>query len=383
MEIDLLNTSQMFNIDRFINIDHLVASFPRCFNADVWSYLFHSSRGHLPVSVTYKKVYFCNGAIYIDASLFAVDPLNVSFVIRVPETFTSRVLSRFAPPIFGCIYSRISHPLSLILPCIFEHDVVSPVYVRLKRRCFSHPISVGWHVSFSPSFSRHMLRLIYDSRSGNFPDSYPYSFDEIHTQIPQLRVMSRSKRLAFILSVIAVFNRLSIPPKQIFNFFELIYQSFQCVILFSDDCKFRHTPHILVCPPGCGKTSLELRYAFGYLDTDFLLPPGPCNPAVVDAFVSNGFSIITNRWEYRLFRSPVLTVFQEDISSSLAHKGIFPSKEIGHSVPIRGLRVTYDQEKWLEAYSHLGDFLHRQIPFGFHNFSVALTSLLIEFYFTN
>lgn len=86
----------------------------------------------------------------------------------------------------------------------------------------------------------------------------------------------------------------------------------------------------LLAPPGTGKTQFTMSCPLGLIDTDWinskLLDQ---KPEIMDKLIRNGFSLISNRWEWtKIVSTPVIYIKPKDLVSSLRRKGIIPSELI-------------------------------------------------------
>lgn len=135
--------------------------------------------------------------------------------------------------------------------------------------------------------------------------------------------------------------------------------------------------HVMVCPPGVGKTTTELLYSFGYLDTDFLNKSVLVeNPHFVDNLVKAGFSLFSNLWNWKQFTVKTFGILPNDLKASLESKFIYPStlehmrrKALANLKTRPGvwaprmIEVRYDQEQWIAAFADMEQFIPTYVGF--------------------
>lgn len=142
--------------------------------------------------------------------------------------------------------------------------------------------------------------------------------------------------------------------------------------------QIRGTPgHVIVCPPGVGKTTTELLYSFGYLDTDFVNKDVLFeNPVIIDNLVKAGISIFTNLWNWRQFKVRTFGILPNDLKAALESKYIFPStldemrrKALMNLAPTPGVwrhrhrNVRFDQEEWIAAFADMANVIPTYVGF--------------------
>lgn len=127
---------------------------------------------------------------------------------------------------------------------------------------------------------------------------------------------------------------------------------------------------VIIAPPGIGKTHFQSSFPYGFLDLDNLTPePMDSNPEIVDALVNSGFSVITNRWEWRKWKSSKVAIFPYDLKRSLNSKNIYDDETYRRVLASKrkyftdrdGARIARDEiphtrgdlREWLNAYLNI------------------------------
>lgn len=135
--------------------------------------------------------------------------------------------------------------------------------------------------------------------------------------------------------------------------------------------------HYIISPPGTGKTFHNHLWSLGLIDTDGL--NGAVldkKPTILNDLLKAGFSIVSNRWDWKVIDTPVyIGPKTEDLERHLIKEGFRkdfdpmidkvrknvkeffkknrPRKDPGEPIPPKGIRG--DLTEWLKAYEGVAD----------------------------
>lgn len=269
--------------------------------------------------------------------------------------------------------SKSFNSIDFAASMLYGGSTVSPLYLWIKY----NKISTLRRIPFSQSFVNN-ISLMHTAllKSENVFQLELKSLIEINFRIKEFK-LSSTQRILFVSSVLLVFIKLGIKPHLIVDFFTVISMSLkkQCVNVQSLDSI---EPHIVIAPPGVGKTTFEFTYSLGYLDTDFIprMSDGKMDPSVLQCMIDNGLSIISNTWEYQTLTCLKFAVIPNDLQHRLNLKHIYPQDQKGIHVLKSKQRffkdkigrkrqlARYNQEEWIAAYSDLPQMSHIFIGTG-------------------
>lgn len=130
---------------------------------------------------------------------------------------------------------------------------------------------------------------------------------------------------------------------------------------------------LFIAPPGMGKTTTQLVYPYGMLDTDNLNDEAlDQDPTIVDRLVQNGLTVVTSRFEYKRWSSFKIAAFPYDLISTMKKKGFcFTEDELSETIAARNAmrrkqlkkpifqriqRKHPDGRRWVEAYKDVKSY---------------------------
>lgn len=114
---------------------------------------------------------------------------------------------------------------------------------------------------------------------------------------------------------------------------------------------------IILAPPSTGKTQFIRSLPFGFIDTDWLNSKAiDADPSIMTKLVREGFSIITNRWEWRQWNVPIYYIKPHDLKQSLNLKNSrreagFERAKTEYLSSIRKVKPKIlDRQQWFDKY---------------------------------